>query len=449
MTNAFMPIYYTSNPIITNIKGQNSSPNSWHQTYGGSGSEMAYALIQTSDGGYVLTGYTDSFGAGNDDVWLVKTDVNGSMQWNKTYGSNGFEMANALIQASDGGFILAGYTDSFGAGNYDVWLVKTDVNGNMQWNKTYGGERNERANALIQASDGGFIFAGYTDSFGAGNDDVWLVKTDVNGNMQWNKTYGGNENDRVYDLVMTSDGGYALVGYTNPLNAINEDIYLVKTDDNGSMQWDTNYGGDGSERASTLVQTIDGGYIIVGHTDSFNVSNDEAYAVKTDVNGSMQWNKTYGGEGDDRMSQIIQSPVGGIIISGFTRSFGAGQLDMSLVWINSNGTMQFNRTYGGEDDDMAFTLIETADEGLALTGSTYSFGAGRFDMWLIKMDYSGHVIITKKFDTSIAAIIYENLGVLLILVVALIVVYLFYRKKKKDRKIRERNMGLYPVNDLS
>ena len=209
----------------------------WNKTYGGTMDDLAYSLVQTVDGGYALAGETGSSGAGGYDVWLVKTDSSGNQLWNRTYGGTYDDAAQALVQTSDGGYALAGWTDSFGAGGYDFWLVKTDSSGNMLWNKTYGGTQNDVAYSLVQTVDGGYALAGSTVSSGAGGEDVWLVKTNSSGNQQWNKTYGGTQDDAAYSLVQTVDGGYALAGYTNSFGAGGEDVWLVKTDSSGNQQW--------------------------------------------------------------------------------------------------------------------------------------------------------------------------------------------------------------------
>jgi hypothetical protein len=207
----------------------------WNKTYGGTYGEWALALMQTNDGGYALAGITGSFGAGGDS-WLVKTDASGNMQWNQTYGGINTDDTFALVQTTDGGYALAGQTLSFGAGNWDFWLVKTDASGTMQWNRTYGGTDWDVALALVQTSDGGYALAGWTMSFGAGNRDYWLVKTDAAGNMQWNKTYGGTDYDEAYALVQTSDGGYALAGYTISFGVgSSNDSWLVETDASGNI----------------------------------------------------------------------------------------------------------------------------------------------------------------------------------------------------------------------
>jgi hypothetical protein len=201
-------------------------------------------VIQTSDGGYVPVGRTDSFGAGSWDFWLVKTDALGVMQWNRTYGGAHYDYAFSVVQTTDGGYAMAGYTQSFGAGSSDAWLVKTDSSGNVQWSRTYGGTDSDDAWSVVQTADGGYALAGQQRSLTtAGWYDFWLVKTDANGNMQWNKTYGRINWDIAYSVVQTKDGGYVLAGSTESPGAF--DAWLVKTDENGNIQWNKTYGGPG------------------------------------------------------------------------------------------------------------------------------------------------------------------------------------------------------------
>jgi hypothetical protein len=193
--------------------------------------DRGFSVIQASDGGYVIAGYTGSFGAGNNDVYLVKTDATGNMQWNKTYGGTSGDYGYSVIQIGSEGYVIVGYTNSFGAGNADVYLVKTNLVGTMLGSMTYGGSNIDLGYSVIQSTDGGYVIAGYTNSFGAGNNDVYLVKTDATGNMQWNKTYGGTFDDDGLSVVQSSDSGYVIAGIFGQ----NDDVYLVKTDVNGEF----------------------------------------------------------------------------------------------------------------------------------------------------------------------------------------------------------------------
>ncbi len=247
---------------------------------------MVHSVQQTSDGGYIVAGWTGSFGGGWDDIFLIKTDANGNVQWAKTYGGIGtsHERAYSVQQTSDGGYIVAGWTQSFGAGNWDIFLIKTDANGNVQWAKTYGGTAEDVAYSIQQTSDGGYIAAGHTASFGAGGTDVFLIKTDANGDIIWAKTYGGTSTEVAFSVQQTSDGGYILAGYTGLGYS---DVFLIKTDANGNIIWAKTYGGTFGDVAYSVQQTSDGGYIVAGVTSSFGAGNYDVFFIKTDANGDI------------------------------------------------------------------------------------------------------------------------------------------------------------------
>jgi hypothetical protein len=258
------------------------SARSFAKTYGGTRGDGALSVQQTSDGGYIVAG-TTSFGLGYDII-LIKTNANGNVQWAKTYWGTGEDYAYSVQQTSDGGYIVAGETWSFGAGGADLFLIKTDANGNVIWAKTYGGTGWDEASSVQQTSDGGYIVAGYTGSWPY--YDIFLIKTDASGNVQWAKTYGGTDYDRAYSVQQTSDGGYIVAGYTASFGAFG-DIFLVKTDANGNVQWAKTYGGTSSDWASSVQQTSDGGYIVAGGTYSFGAGDWDIILIKTDANGNI------------------------------------------------------------------------------------------------------------------------------------------------------------------
>jgi hypothetical protein len=338
-----------------------------------------------------VAGGTASFGAGSVDFLLIKTDANGNIIWVKTYGGISYDNARSVQQTSDGGYIVAGLTSSFGAGNWDVWLIKTDANGNLQWAKTYGGTNYDYAYSVQQTSDGGYIMTGGTASFGAGNWDVWLIKTDANGNLQWAKTYGGTDDDYAYSVQQTSDGGYILAGVTSSFGAGSWHIWLIKTDAFGNLQWAKTYGVTGSDYAYSVKQTSDGGYILAGLTYSFGAGDDDIFLIKTDANGNIIWAKTYGGPGYDEDFSVQQTSDGGYIAAGYTRSFGAGWDDIFLIKTDANGNLQWAKTYGGTDGDYAYSVQQTSDGGYIVAGYTSSFGAGGSDFFLIKTDANGNI----------------------------------------------------------
>lgn len=363
----------------------------WSQTYGGAGYERVLSLVETSDGGYVLAGETDSFDAGNSDLWLVKTDVSGNMQWSKRYGGTNSDRASSVVETSDGGLIIAGDTRSFGAGDEDFWLIKTDAYGSMTWNKTYGGIGDDAVWSVVQTADGGYILAGYTTSFGAGGRDFWLVKTDPVGNMEWNKTYGGPNEESAWSFVVSPDGGYALAGYKSSSVPGNDDFWLVKTDLFGNMEWNKTYGGAEEEQAFSLIVTSDGGYALAGTVRALtgsggapNATSGDFWLVKVDASGNMEWNKTIGGPRYEWLCSLIQTSDYGYALAGSTKSFGAGDEDIWLVKTDNHGNIEWNQTHGGAESDRAWALIQTSDNRYALAGHTKSFCAGIGDFWLVK-----------------------------------------------------------------
>jgi predicted secreted protein len=324
-------------------------------------------LVQTGDGGYALAGATGY--SGIKDFWLVKTDAAGNAQWNKTYGGTNDDEAYALVQTGDGGYALAGYTASFGAGVYDFWLVKTDANGNMQWNRTYGGTISDIACALVQTSDDGYALAGATGDFGAGIADCWLVKADSNGIAQWNQTYGGTGYDAAYALVQTVDGGYALAGYTNSFGAGNLDSWLVKTDAAGAMQWNRTYGGTNSDIAETLVQTADGGYALAGTSaisSAPGIVSSDFLLIKTDANGNMQWSRTYGVTEEDWAWALVQTSDDGYALAGYTEPLGIVSSDFLLVKTDASGNI------GGLESGLAW-VDSSANTITLYRGATDSY----------------------------------------------------------------------------
>jgi uncharacterized delta-60 repeat protein len=364
---------------------------SFAKTYGGTSYDLAYSVQQTSDGGYIVAGFTYSFSAGYSDIFLVKTDANGNIIWAKTYGGTNYNWARSVQQTSDGGYIVAGSTYSFGGGYYDIFLIKTDASGNIIWAKTYGGiYYSDYASSVQQTSDGGYIVAGWTNSFGAGGYDAFLVKTDANGNIIWAKTYGGTNWDYASSVQQTSDGGYIVAGYTESFGAGGYDAFLIKTDANGNIIWAKTYGGIGDNRAYSVQQTSDGGYIVAGRTNSFGGGGSDIFLVKTDANGNIIWAKTYGGTNWDYASSVQQTSDGGYIVAGYTQSFGAGWEDIFLVKTDANGNIIWAKTYGGTNVDTASSVQQTSDGGYIVAGYTQSFGEGG-DIFLIKTDANGNI----------------------------------------------------------
>ena len=378
----------------------------WKQTIGGIGFDNANSVQQTCDGGYISAGKTGSYGSGGGNFWLVKTDSNGKEQWNRTFGGIDYDYARSVMQTFDGGYILAGNTRSYGAGESDVWLVKTDARGYEQWNRTFGGTDRDSASSVTQSEDGGYILAGETYSYGAGRSDVWLVKTDSNGYEQWNTTFGGIDDDRAESVRQTSDGGYILAGGTGSYGPGWSNVWLIKIDTNGNMQWNQTFGGNGGDWAESVRQTSDGGFIIAGTTTSYGAGYFDFWLIKTDSKGKEQWNQTFEGSGDDWAHSVIQTSDGGYVITGKTGALDDNVNydqnddldDMWLVKTDSKGNMEWYNSFGSTGFDWANCIQQTSDGGYIIAGKTDSYRAGDADVWLIKLE--GNLIQAKGDSTQ-------------------------------------------------
>ncbi len=307
----------------------------WNKTYGGTDDDEAWSMVQTEDGGYVLAGYTSMGSPNGYDFYLVRTDDMGNKLWENTFGGTLTDQAVSVVETSDGGYAIAG-TTNFGFLNPDFWLIKTDSSGFVQWSQTYGGPTDDVCWSMVQTSDGGYALAGQTSSYGAGKWDFWLVKTNSIGAEQWSQAYGGAEHDVAYSLVQTNDGGYALAGYTESFGAGSADFWLVKTDSTGNHVWNKTYGGTSYEDASSLVQSVEGGYALAGRAYSFGAGESDFWLVKTDSCGNVQWNKTYGGTYADSPRSVVQTSDGGYALAGTTRSYGPGT-DKANGWLVKTG----------------------------------------------------------------------------------------------------------------
>ena len=367
----------------------------FQNTFGGDSLDMGYSVQQTNDGGYVLTGSTNSYGNGDSDVYLIKTDVNGDSIWTKTFGGENQDYCNSVQQTTDGGYIITGRTESYGAGNKDVYLIKTDGNGDSLWTKTFGGTSFDNGISVQQTNDGGYIILGGTESYGAGNRDIYLIKTDGNGDSLWTKTFGGTSQDFGNSVQQTNDGGYIVTGVTESYGAGNKDAYLIKTDASGDSLWTKTFGGSKFDLGNSVQQTNDGGYIVTGRTASFGAGSLDVYLIKTDGNGDSLWTKTFGGSSFDLGFSVQQTTDGGYIIIGGTDSYGNGDRDFYLIKTDVNGDLIWTKTFGGIFRDVGSSVQQTTDGGFIITGYTSS-GNGDRDLLLIKADGNGY--ITSIFD---------------------------------------------------
>ncbi|RKZ31036.1 hypothetical protein DRQ33_07380, partial [bacterium] len=364
----------------------------WERTYGGSNNDRGFSIIQTMDGGYIVTGNTESFGMGGLDVYVLKLNEIGDTIWTRTYGGSDDDAASSIVQTTDGGYIVAGVTHSFGVGTPDyanVYLLKINIDGDTTWTRTYGGGYEDGAFSVVQTTDNGYIVAGIYGS-GAGNGDVYLLKLDAFGDTIWTKTYGGDSPDWGSSVVQTTDGGYIIAGSTFSYGIgtpTYPNVYVLKLNASGIVAWARNYGGSSDDGANSVVQTTDGGYLVTGGTFSSGMGNRDFYSLKLDAYGNVIWSRTYGDFGCDEGRSVIQSTDGRYFATGYIASAATLSEDACLVELDTEYGFAFPiGTYGGSNNDRAYSVIQTADDGLILAGFTESFGAGDNDVYVIKID---------------------------------------------------------------
>ncbi len=400
----------------------------WQKAMGGSGDDYGYHCEQTSDGGYITCGISTNANGditennGMTDFWVVKLDPAGFIQWSKSYGSPGTDVAYSIKQTADNGYILTGFADTLGGditvnyGSQDIWILKLDAAGTLLWQKSYGGSSSENASDIEQTTDLGYIVAGTTYSNDIdvsgnhGNSDFWIFKLDAVGTILWQKCFGGTANDKAKSIQQTTDGGYIVAGQTDSNNGNVSgnhggiDYWVVKLDVSGNIQWKRCVGGSDHEVATSIVQTNDGGYAVAGHSRSNdgdatdNYGANDYWIVKLSTTGAVQWEKNCGGTGDDICFSLDLTIDEGFILSGYTASTniditGAlGDYDYWLVKIDSSGSLQWQKILGGSSGDQGQCVRQTSDGGYILTGCSLSTDgdvtgvhALSVDAWLVKL----------------------------------------------------------------
>ena len=375
-----------SNPLQTN--SDLVPKKEWDKTFGGVNWEMLFSLDQTSDNGYIIAGIILSPDTAMDAL-LVKIDSSGNKQWDKTFGGAGRDIGWLAQQTSDNGYIIAGVTASFGSGDDDVWLIKTDANGDEEWSKTFGAANNDGVMSVQQTTDNGYVLIGGTESFGSGGKDVWLIKTDVDGNKEWDKTFGGAGEDFARFVQQTSDNGYIITGETTSFGSGGKDVWLIKTDVDGNKEWDKTFGGTGEDLCEFVQQTSDSGYIMTGYTNSYGAGGEDIWLIKTDSAGNKEWDKTFGGTGNERSWSLDQTSDNGYIITGWTNSKGKGGNDVWVIKTGGDCNKQWDKTFGGTGFDFGTTVQQLVDESYIIGGYSDSFGAGGRDIWVIKTTKQG------------------------------------------------------------
>jgi predicted secreted protein len=363
----------------------------WAKTYGGDKTEYPRSLHRTSDGGYIVVSMTlSSFSLGDTDIWVMKLNSVGNIQWQKLFGGACGEDVAAVIQTQDGGFAIAGSDNSCYGTDTRALVIKLNAAGDIQWQRAYPGVyMHSWANAIVQTSDSGFIVGATTITPSRGWD-FWVMKLSASGDIQWQRAYGGIYHDSLYTLRKAADGGYILLGMSDPLyNWIPKSLWILKLSANGDIQWQKDYG---DVRPRDIQPTADGGTIVLACNND-GAGQTDFLVFKLNGNGDIQWQKTYGGASTDQPDCLIQTSDGGYLVSGYTRSFGSGGYDLWIIKLLSNGTIQWQKTYGGSlDDGSAGGLEQLPDGGFIVGGWTDSFGVGGgTDIWILRLFADGEI----------------------------------------------------------
>jgi hypothetical protein len=382
--------------LIASILIASSDLSASQTTYGGSAYDAVYDVIQTGDGGYIAIGNSASF----DplllyyDVYLIKTDAFGNLQWQRTFGSPSWESGYGFNETADGGYILVGSKTNPSDNTTDVYVIKVDGIGGVQWEQTFGGPKNDKARTVQQTVDGGYIIFGDSNSFGSVpfQSDMYVLKISANGAMEWETVIGGDSTEWTWGGMQTSDGGYVVVGdtrsYSNPVGWA--DVYLVKLDEDGNQVWDKTYGDTSLDTGRSVLQTPDNGFVIAGETFPPGSSAYKAYLIKTDSDGNEQWSRTYGPSSQDTFARCVRAtPDGGFIVAGEQNDPAGIDKDGYLLKVDALGNPQWDNTYGGPSIEFIYSVSVTSDDGYILSGRTLSFGEGNYDAFLVKLDSDG------------------------------------------------------------
>lgn len=411
----------------------------WEKSFGGGSNDFAYSVKATSDGGYIVAGTSYSQNGqitqpkGNLDYWIVKLDANGAMVWQKSYGGSGLDDARSVIQTTDGNYVVAGFSSSADGDitnpkeGKDYWIIKLDTNGELLWEKSFGGTGDDEAYSIIQTTDGGFAVAGSTTSEDGditnanGWYDYWILKLDANGNLVWQKSYGEDQGDVAYSIIQTHDGGYGVIGSSTTINGDN-DYRFIKLDALGNVVWDKSFGSSGDDVARSIVQTGDGGYVIAGRTNStdgdvtVNYGGYDVWLVKTDSAGNLVWQKNYGGTANETGggNAMIIANDGSLAIVSETASndkdlfHNNGNTDYFVLNIDpANGDLNWQRNLGGTGYEQAWSVTQTTDGKFVVAGYSSSnngdvtapISPGWSDYWIVKL---GATIEIESLDITIA-----------------------------------------------
>ena len=368
-----------------------TAPDSlWFNTYGGDLRDSAKSLIQTNDGNYVFAGSTNSFGNEFYDVYLVKTDENGNELWARTFGGLNYDGANSVVETSDNGLLITGYTYSFGSELSAIYLIKTDNNGDSLWTKVIDYYSYEFGNFGIQASDGGYVIVGIGKPANSNANDIILLKTDENGNFLWINYIGGNNidsSDCGTCVQQTNDNGLIISGITHSPDQGNGNVYLIKTNADGDTLWTKQFNGNGNSHGNFIQQTNDEGFIITGYVEYYGVTSD-IYLIRTDEIGDTLWTSKIGAQFDCMGFCVKQTNGDGFVVAGSIHDWSDDSYNACIIKTNSCGDSLWSKSFGGDLKATAFGIITTNEDEYIVTGCIDSNTfPNQDDAFLLKLGY--------------------------------------------------------------
>ena len=372
--------------LSTSLLAQSTGPL-WTKTYGDGGIAHAYSICHTSDGGFAMAGKFQDSDEASWDVYLVRTDSDGDTLWTRSFGGPGDEIARCVIQTADGGFVIAGKTQSAGDNGWNIYLLKTDSDGKKVWVETYGETEMDFARSVIQTADGGYAMVGGTMGANGETYDAYLVRADADGNQLWTKSYGGDDGEFATSIDETQDGSFIIGAATESFGEGVLDVYLIRTDNDGKVRWANTYGGEDWDVAWDVRETSDGGFIAAGGTKSFSEYGMDVYLVRTDADGNAIWARNYGGEGRQTAQAVWEASEGDFVVGGYTYTYEEWGQDIYIGRVDADGEVIWVKTFGGPGKDIAHSIMQAIDGAWIVAGETASLGPGKSDACMIKVEH--------------------------------------------------------------
>jgi len=411
----------------------------WNKTIGGDQIDVARSITRSKLGGYAITGWTNSSGKGNYDIYVLRISDNGTIIWNQTFGSTGEDQGYQIIESGPSNFAISStfINETALFPNSDFLVIKMLDNGTLMWNRTYSGPEQtstsmvgDLGRSIVECSNGDLALAGVTVT-NTGHSDVWLFRVSPLGIKKWERTYHNLDIDRCYtphSLIECSNGDFAIACYTYNSTKSN-DVWLIRTDQFGNPKWNKTFGSDGYERPEALIECQNGDFAIIGNTKGFGAGGQDAWLIRTDPFGNQLWNKTYGGIEEDKASQIVEMLDGGFTIVGTTHSFDIGQGDGWIIRTDSFGNVIWNLTIGTINGDGLNSLVSLGNGSYVLAGITHEFGEVLSDIWIIKIQ------VSEAESDSYANNLIKGYELLILIITPILLISIIYYRMTKKNKI--------------